>query len=626
MPDNRITTNTPSMAILSADESKSNQQSEFIKEAQESLPLSLYCGRGLKYLANRHPFSRESEYFIENSGGRNYQKGSPIGRYKFVSLKDRGVEPGFKGRKRFLLKDREKILIAQQHGTESGPKLKKFREEYNKLNILQLSEHSSEPKWIEIISHFEKNLPKFKRIHYIKLDYREADRIGKWVRIPRSQGKFWFHSEFTMKSIRQANLAAIRECLANDIMCILINEWGYAQKLALVPAIYQDNVSTPKLLLDGTDIGDTYGQEFKTLGTIMQDGYLIQNQASILTTDDTIRNLGSFKIFLLLFGDRDAIGSDGDNKGFLRNEKGNKLFACIDTGHSLEIGKTYSTTNLMEFDNIQSDFSFKEPEKPGDKLNGGYKNFTVFDDTPFLEKMEGVVRLEKFKDKLNAGEDVCIFDAYSRRFDGYGHPQGYRRELDFSKEIKEMQKAYLNRREYILDTVFKERLPFMKSEEGKLVLNILDCLEKVTSERDIYSPNRTILLRYPRIIKRTEWNIKRHPKEQNSYVFTTTLIPQEKASKMQKELLELVNGKAKVFYNPKMKRLSLECSTKKLLELNAAVDLWKQYEHYQQRHSNLLLLEPNNNLNNYEISPLQSQQSNELSASSSSSSSSFFTT
>ena len=77
---------------------------------------------------------------------------------------------------------------------------------------------------------------------------------------------------------------------------------------------------------------------------------------------------------------RAALGSRGDNKGRMGN-----TFAAIDPGHSLE--------EFMDARNIRSDFSFSEPGR-----FSKFKNYTVFDDCAYMEKMEGVRQLKEMRD------------------------------------------------------------------------------------------------------------------------------------------------------------------------------------------------------------------------------------
>ena len=60
-------------------------------------------------------------------------------------------------------------------------------------------------------------------------------------------------------------------------------------------------------------------------------------------------------------------------------------FAAIDPKHSLE--------EFMDARNIRSDFSFSEPGR-----FSKFKNYTVFDDCAYMEKMEGVRQLKEMRD------------------------------------------------------------------------------------------------------------------------------------------------------------------------------------------------------------------------------------
>jgi hypothetical protein len=206
---------------------------------------------------------------------------------------------------------------------------------------------------------------------------------------------------------------------------------------------------------------------------------------------------------MLGLADRDAIGSRGDNKGRCGN-----TFAGIDPGHSLEVGEdSRFATNLMSFKNVHSDFSFEQPGKLGDKLSKGYKNFSVFQDRPYLEKMKGI---ESWLALRESGDDLALFDAYLETFTGVDHSGEYHPELDFREKIASMRDAYVARRDYILDDVFADRVPFLSNDRqpyGKPALEVVDALEKLTSVTSMASPNGVVSLEHPQVLSRVRWDM-----------------------------------------------------------------------------------------------------------------------
>ncbi len=433
----------------------------------------------------------------------------------------------------------------------------------------------NEPQVQSLVMQHIQSRPKGKwtKLHYIKNDYSYEQ--GNQVHIPKANAKGVIHYHWTAIDRPTANLNTIRECMATD----LINRLGvYTQKLKLIPSQYPDGM--PKLLLDSTEVVGEWEEEYHDFSRKLQDGYLIEDGSPDLIgkpkTDNTIERLGSFKIIMLLLGDRDAVGTTGDNIGYLVDPEHpeHKTFVAIDRGHALKIGGGLFETDYMRFKNIQNDFSFTQPTRASDLISGAYKNFTIFDDTPFLEKMEGLLAIAKLKE---SGEDVAIFDEYSFRFNGH-----LKKELNFEKEIREIKEAYCERRDYIL-RVFEERLKFMDFERGRLALNILDCLEKHTSVTTRSSPNDMVELRYPRVVRRLKWSLER----QGCFIFEAKKI----TKKLYQILIERCSPEllSELVFSPPFDEVSeggifglcLKCNSDKLRELNKALDIWKQFENWK---------------------------------------------
>lgn len=485
--------------------------------------------------------------------------GMVVGPYRVIADKNRGVEPGFVALKDWTPKDTAKLstpghafsvradafldrgmhpwsgshavrseaakyLAARDpsvgfrpgkddpfHFISRNPDLK--AEVYGALK-------SSERVFPALKKHVMDNEKKFNTRHYVKLDYREAQGSGRGEErtytLPKSNaksfgfgaiGKF-FHQMARRQTPDAINRDAMRESLANDLM----SRFGiFAQKMKLVPTVYQppNGPPVPKLLLDGTHMSGRNGEKFSDFeGAIVggprngqlvklgEDGKPVKNARGHYEVDTSIREMGRNKIFMLLLGDRDAIGSKGGNKGRVGNE-----FAAIDPGHSLETGGQ----NLMARKDIRSDMSFEQPSIFDGKC---YKNFSIFDQSPFSERMEGVKELARLS-KTN--EDVAVFREYAATF-GKDNPG-----LDFSGQIGEMEKAYLSRREHILD-VFGDRLavydfdfsgvrsPMTPETAQRNTLDVLDALEKISSEHSWMSGNTE--LEYPMVKNRTEWQVK----------------------------------------------------------------------------------------------------------------------
>ena len=379
------------------------------------------------------------------------------------------------------------------------------------------------------------NEKKFQKMHMIKLDYVETDMTTKkgeiHVRIPSDKQKFPLHREFTAQTRDSANRSAVRETMANDLMSAL---GVHSQKLKLLPTEYADG--HPKLLLDGTFATGPQGGQFSDFDGHLEDGFIVKLKANgkpetdargHYILDTSINQLGRNKIHMLAMADRDALGSSGGNKGFADN-----TFIGIDPGHALEenlLGRT---------GDVHSDFSFDQPSKIEKR---GYKNFTIFDQQPLSEKMEGVRKMKELRD---SGADVAIFDDYADKFDGTHNPQ-----LNFAGEINGMKAGWIQRRDDILG-VFAERLavddfqfqkgasPDRQKELANKTLDILDNLEKLTSKTSDLSPKGKVQLERPRVTERREW----HVGQSDLGVITMSFTGNSKqAGKVNADLMKFIN-------------------------------------------------------------------------------------
>jgi hypothetical protein len=547
---------------LSREESRlsglsSRRDSSSIEEGprlrDRSIQLGGHRGQfGLKlFEGGGGPVQRFGERFTKER-----HEGLQIGPYRVVGEKSRGVEPGFIGKKAWTDGDTAKmsedghkfsakadtwlrqnlnplggsfqlrkmageILTSMDIGFRPG-KDDPYRFMRSDPEVERAVLHRLKQKDVvknKLVDHIMSSEPKFTKNHYVKLDYRETERSGtgpdKTYTLPKSNaksfgfgaiGKF-FHQLARRQTPDNINRDAMRESLANDLM----KSFGiFAQKLKLVPTTYRDG--TPKLLLDGTHMTGPNGEKFSDFEGAIKgkspNGQLVKldpktkeplkNERGHYEVDTSIQGMGRNKIFMLALGDRDAIGSSGGNKGRVGN-----IFAAIDPGHSLELGGQ----RLMEKHDIHSDMSFDQPSRLAGKC---YKNFTIFDQSPFSERMEGVRKLQELRE---SGEDLQVFDDYAREFNKDKQPG-----MDFEDQINSMKGAYEQRRDYILDDVFKERLgvyDYDMSGVGdanaqetakKQTLDVLDTLEKITSKHSWMSGNTE--LEYPTVSKRTEWNVK----------------------------------------------------------------------------------------------------------------------
>ena len=268
------------------------------------------------------------------------------------------------------------------------------------LAFAALRDEIVNPQDQEVAARFSGVGTRFRTRYLVKLDYGAADRSGPELgridsggRFTRSErvrnspdkkaalyrngkycgvnAKFFTNQCFTTTAF-DVNAGAVSEALANDLMRVTgIN----AQALSLSLGKYADG--KPKFLLQA-EVAEGYhdledGDEANR--NIVQDGYLAK--------DAGIKDLAKWKIAFLLFGDRDAVGSHAQNKGFVRNKDGSRTFFAIDPGKTLE-GRPRT---------LHDDFSFDR--SIADEFGNRFMNFTVFDDFKRSEKFAGVLVLAK---------------------------------------------------------------------------------------------------------------------------------------------------------------------------------------------------------------------------------------
>ena len=316
--------------------------------------------------------------------------------------------------------------------------------------------------------------------HIVKLDYNESqDTITGAHRTPErtklKQGSFYHY--FRTATTKDANIGAVSEVLANDLMA----KTGIpSQELVLRQAGWSDGRS--KLLLEGT-----VAKGYKDLDKFLKDGRLVNEHGSRLQ----LRELGKYKIMLLLFGDRDGVGSHAQNKGCI----GDRFFA-IDPGHSLE-GKrlTFST-----------DFSFT--------ANSDFKNYGIFDDTPRAEKFRGVLEIRK-----NLVEslvpNLVLRQHVTNNFEFYrevARKQDRATSTEMLRRINEMEREFTNRIRDILNT-FRTQLELYDAIAGdgtdpdrvrdaEAAIEAEATLEKLASPTTCMSRNGEVQLRHLEVAPR----------------------------------------------------------------------------------------------------------------------------
>ncbi len=469
-------------------------------------------------------------------------------KYIIVGAKPQGVEPGFTAKKVWTHTDTEKMLgvhgdhkymqealvallgslsdselldlakqsgngetlhptqlreeLQSQHNVERlkgilTPMLERLREDVAASRANQVPLKFDHDKHIAAMrEHIKASVgrQKFEKLHYMKLDYsiRASPFSTKYARPARKNVGFWkgvvdfFVRWWKSDTPRGLNKAAVRECLAND----LTRAFGVnTQKLKLVESRYATGET--KWMLDGTHVTGTdpshtymdlepcmsgHGDQQVLVKTDNENGKPVrlfkqvevpgQGSTTVYTADNAIQGLGEKKILFMLMGDVDAVGARGQNKGRIGDE-----FVAIDPGHSL-------STSSMDKRTIRNDFSMTNA--------GSYRNFSIFDQSPYSERMQGVKKIQALRQP--GSEWGSIFDQYKTQF-GAGKDE----HSNFQADIASWQSSFESRADYIVNDVFKDRLavyecvmgvtdPEARGQAHAQVLDMVDALEKITSQ------------------------------------------------------------------------------------------------------------------------------------------------
>lgn len=434
---------------------------------------------------------------------------------KIIGTKKRGVEPGFEARKIWTGKDTEKMLNDKAHKFHKEA-VKFLREKYPEVKIDQLKE---DKKILEVVTkHLVTIFPKFSKPHYWKLHYAEPS-IQK-VRIDFAQSKGLVHWLVgTAASRRDKNLGALMEVLSNDIFNVI----GFGgQKLSLRFTTYDDG--HPMFLLDGTHVTGPNGEKFQTIrdsNALLQDadgqgeGRIKDNMLPVPGTEKLVpineRQLGSALLKSLLMGDRDKVGQNGDNLGYVVI-KGVAELMNIDPGKSFEEGSWNNVDRMSVQGDIRSDCTFDSIVGMSDKLfTGGYKNFSIFSDTTLADRMHGMRDIIKQWDLVVAlfVEYIAFFEKKESILDPKDRRNG---DISICEYLKQQQARLVSRKE-MFEKVLEDRLKLTDDDD----LIVLDNLEKLTSPTtktadvlmDDGKTRQTIELKYLRIkdpkINRVEW-------------------------------------------------------------------------------------------------------------------------
>lgn len=435
--------------------------------SEEPSPLSSRSGSAASSPATSRSGSQEGVVLLEGRTGLEYlqstmapidvdpyidrqtnPEGKQAGQLTVIRPKQRGVEPGFEGRKVWKesvspeeavqgkrsdtqkMDDRthkfhELALVWLQANFEDNPaKLSRLVEELQNPNAKLSDILKREKVFKHACDYIENNAHKFVKNHIVKLHYANAEK--KPSLLPRQNAVMVIPFEplsarKTMvkgstiinyaalvgfqygKRTTQVKLneSAIQESLAN---CAYQQGGCESQKLSLLPSV--NNLDGHlNFLLDSTEVRGEHDEECFLIGgqqgVNLQDGVLNKNGIEIENSPGQKKlfrfeesELARMGWLMKLFGDRDKVGSTGANlMYYIDNKTGQARLMNIDPGKA--------------FTEHMDDKGDLTPS--GQLLHGdSYPNITVLEDNNLLTKVEEFEKLQASMRKVFGTFDQYI--------------------------------------------------------------------------------------------------------------------------------------------------------------------------------------------------------------------------
>lgn len=250
-----------------------------------------------------------------------------------------------------------------------------------------------------------------------------------------------------------------------------------------------------------------------------------------MISDFQIAGLGESLVSVISLGDRDSIGSKGQNKGVIPMRDPNSAFSFRFFG--IDFGKAFKGENPI-VNSLSDDFTFINPEKDTER----FKNMSILYDTTLLDKMKGIYLLAALRNVLTNKEEIIsefkkMGDLeFAMKLQYYPDSVGGINAdlILLDNEIREYSKLALSspneetRNQYLFyaDRLRETLMISMQTDQKILAcfrhrmnlspsnISLLDNLEKLTATEVSYlSPDNTVLLNHIRVERenRVAWQI-----------------------------------------------------------------------------------------------------------------------
>ncbi|CAM4399506.1 MAG: hypothetical protein LEGION0398_MBIBDBAK_00217 [Legionellaceae bacterium] len=495
--------------------------------------------------------------------------------------KTKGVEPGFEAIAMedfvFLLADtyperKKRIAHFLKHGADVTALVKAHDKDINKYMIKQDYQMESPGKVVPI----KENL---KNSTLISNSYK----ITRWNTVNDVFGDFsvsvykWYK---TGKPFEK-NCAAVMEALANDIAR---TSGMPVQEQTLYPSCYEDG--TPKIMLkskwlkNAKPLGPLSGGLDNTYYNYRVKPTFWHPDKIQFLANDSIPDLGMHYASILVQGDYDAIGKNGDNKLDVNGQ----LYG-IDFGHSYRKPNKliiemlpnlhFSAHTVRRYPNISVFFNIKRSE-----LIKGFLIYALLSGRTIPESL--LTQYDKsFQEKIKSLEPGSLnklFNDYSRDFNERANNEPmyaneYRRIVE---QIKATQSIVNDAIEKLLKKI-GNRIYF-----GPKVHDFLENIEKIAMGPEgttLRSPDNQTLLNHIRLTEqfREEWKIT-YTKDE-PYIFSNTFTSEKDAKEALKRIKEFAPT---LSISQESKTIKINCFIHELDTLSTLTDEERIKEKFHQ--------------------------------------------
>jgi hypothetical protein len=264
------------------------------------------------------------------------------------------------------------------------------------------------------------------------------------------------------------------------------------------------------------------------------------NDQGLYESDNNV-NLGPHAAMMILLGDNDTIGSQGQNKG----RKGNQLFG-LDFGHAFR-----DKPNPL-IKHLRTDLGFNG--------NSSFKNMgTMFHDTELSERMQGMFYLYKMMGENNRkeffGEETSLerknieaaIVAYGEKYSDFRVKMGEIKDGSLIETFNQYQENMTEPEHKLAVKDAKETVTASLREMSSLMgarmqlspdeVDLLQNLERLSSKTTQVSKDGKVLLNHLQVADpkhgRVEWNMT---KADGRMVLTTSPSSEQEAEKLIKIL------------------------------------------------------------------------------------------